>query len=323
MACHNTDTDFLTLDCPADHPMSIKFRCTCGKAYKVSEANAGRKMVCKGCKKTLRVPKVAPVATAAPAAAAASDEFEFDDDSYRDTRPIAKAPPPLVNVKWKKSRRAEEDDEGPSSGRKSIVVIGAGVISFVVMFVVGYLVATNISFESGPKEPQKYVDFKTDNLDFRLKYPEGWDVKHKEGSSPAPPWANFKDGTAYVEIKASISGSLINTIQSAGSFQSEDDKDDDLSAIAQTHNYQEEKIRLDYKEWEEVPGTAKNMDIPFGEVRFSEFKANAGFGSGDLRGYRVTMAGPKYQYNVICKCPAYKFDDYKDIFMEMIQSIGR
>lgn len=303
--------------------MSIKFRCTCGKAYKVSESNAGRKMVCKGCQKTLRVPKAAPVAAAAPAPAA-SDEFEFNDDSYRDTRPVSKAPPPLVNVKRKRPRRDEEEPEGPSQGRKTIVVAAAGLLSFVVIGVVGFLVASNISFESGPQEPQKYTQFEADELNFRLKYPEGWEVNHKEGNSPAPPWANFKDGTAYVEIKASISGTLINDIQAAGSFDTgEEEVNDDLSPIARTHDYQAEKIALDYKEWEDLPGTARNMDIPFGEVRFSEFRANAGFGSGDLAGYRVTMKGGRYQYNVICKCPAYKFDDYKDIFMEMIQSISR
>ncbi len=297
--------------------MSIKFRCTCGKAYKVSAENAGRKMVCKGCQKTLRVPRGTPVPTAPE-----SEEFEFDDASSRDTRPITAAPPPLVNVKWKR-RPSDEDQDGrsPSGGRKTAIIIALGLFALLGLGGVGYLVATSVGGSQGPAEPQKYAKFDVKNLSFTLDYPVGWEVKSKDSNTVAPPWASFEDGTAHISVRASLSGTLINDVQSAGQFDPGGElENDELSPIAQTHNYQAEKIALDYKEWNEGPG--KTIQIPFGQVRMSEFTANEGFGASDLQGYRVTMKGSEYQYNVICKCPSRKWEQYESIFMHVINSIG-
>ncbi len=297
--------------------MSIKFRCTCGKAYKVSESNAGRKMVCKGCNKTLRVPQGAPIP-----AAPESEEFEFNDDSSRDMRPIASAPPPLVNVKRKRPRPDEEEKGAQvSGGRKKAIIALLGLFAIVGMGGAGYLILSNANSSNAAAELQKYTKFSSDNLSLTLEYPEGWEAKSKEGNTSAPPWASFEDGTAHIAVRASISGMLINDIQSAGQLDTGDeDANDDLSPLAQTHDFQAQKIALDYKEWQDGP--SRTIKIPYGDVRISEFNANEGFGASDLQGYRVTMTGSQHQYNVICKCPKRKFEQYEPIFMHVIQSIG-
>ncbi len=295
--------------------MSIKFRCTCGKAYKVSEANAGRKMVCKGCKKTLRVPKGTPVP-----AAPKSEEFEFDDDSARDPRSVTAAPPPLVNVKRKRRRQEEtEKPRDPSKGRKTFLIAALALFGLAGIGGVGYVVATSSSAAKAPAEPQMYVQYKSEEGGFSADAPDGWETDGAGGTGGLPPWARFKDGTASISIKADRIGNSMSDMfgasQAPGGLE---EMPDELTPIAKLHEFQKERIALNYSDFEEQPG--KNIKIPWGEVRIAEFTASEGFGSS-VRGYRMTMSSVQWQFNVVAKCPKRKWDQYQPIFDHVLHSI--
>jgi len=299
--------------------MSIKFRCTCGKAYKVSESNAGRKMVCKGCKKTLRVPQGTPVP-----AAPKSEEFEFHDDSARDSRPVAAAPPPLVNVK-RKRRRPEETEKprDPSKGRKTFLIAALLLFGLLGVGGVWYVVTTSSSAAKAPAEPQQYVAYQSEDGGFGADAPEGWETKGAGGTGGLPPWARFKDGTASISIKANLAGTVMSDMfgatQDGGGIG---EIPEDQTPIAKLHEFQRERIALNFSDgsYEEQPGN--NIKIPYGEVRISEFTASEGFGSS-VRGYRMTMSSVKWQFNVVAKCPKRKWEQYQPIFDHVLRSIDR
>ncbi|MEZ6148262.1 MAG: hypothetical protein R3B91_23085 [Planctomycetaceae bacterium] len=306
--------------------MSIKFRCTCGKAYKVSEANAGRKMVCKGCKKTLRVPEAAPVpavtkSASRKTAAPKSEEFEFDDDSARDTRPVAAAPPPLVNVK-RKRRRSEESDQrrDPSKSRKTLILVALVLFGLIGGGGVGYVVMSAATATKAPPEPQKYVQYKSQEGHFSADAPDGWKTDGAGGTGGVPPWARFEDGTATISIKGNLAGSAVSDMFGASQNPGGLDEEipEELTPIGKMHEFQKERIAVDYSDYEEQPG--KNVKIPWGEVRISEFTASEGFGSS-IRGYRMTMTSVQWQINVVAKCPKRKWEEYQPIFDHVLHSI--
>lgn len=300
--------------------MPIKFRCTCGKVYKVADDHAGRKIVCKGCGKKLKIPG------AVEAAVAAGDSFEFSSE-LPDRSPKGAAPPPLVVGKRKRKPAADAPSAAAeiSSSRKTLLIaglvlfglVGAGGIAFVALDAGG-----GGGRDAAPPAPQQYVAFSSEHGGFRCQYPEGWSAEQGGGTGGVPPWARFKDGTATIQIKASASGSAISDIAGAGQFPGglDDQLDDDLTPIAQVHSFQRDKIALDYSDYEEKPG--ENVTIPWGEVRMSEFTASEGFGS-KVQGFRVTLTGVQWQFNMLCTCPPRKWDQYRPIFDHVIRSVDR
>ncbi len=306
--------------------MSIKFRCKCGKVYKVKDSLAGRKTVCKGCGKKLRIPGGAAASDKTTAAVASGDSFEFSND-LPDRSPAGAAPPPLVAVKRKRRKPAAEtsrDVGGPSTGRKTMLIaglalfglLGIGGIAFVVVSSGGGGTRT-----AEPEAPQQYTAFASAEGHFQCEVPDGWETKEGGGTGGQPPWARFKDGTATISIKASQSGSAISDIAGAGQAPGGlEEMDDDLTPIARVHEFQQQIIKHNYSDYEEQP--ARNIEIPWGEVRISEFTGGEGLLGSTVQGYRVTLTGVQWQFNLICSCPQRDWDHYQPIFDHVIHSVS-
>ncbi len=308
-------------------PMSIKFRCACGKVYKVKDSLAGRKTVCKGCGKKLRIPGGTQVSDGTQAAVAAGDSFEFSND-LPDRSPAGAAPPPLVDVKRKRRRPAEDtsrEAREPSAGRKTMLIAGLALFGLLGIGGIAFVVVS--SGDGGgtrsaePEAPPQYAAFASAEGHFKCKFPDGWEMNEGGGTGGQPPWARFKDGTATISIKASQSGSAISDM--AGASQAPgglEEMDDDLTPIARVHDFQKEIIKHNYSDYEEQP--ARNIEIPWGEVRISEFTGSEGLLGSKAQGYRVTLTGVQWQFNMICSCPQRDWDRFQPIFDHVIHSVS-
>ncbi len=306
--------------------MSIKFRCTCGKVYKVKDSLAGRKTVCKGCGKKLRIPGGAP-ADGAQAAVAAGDSFEFSND-LPDRSPAGAAPPPLVAVKRKRRKPAAEtsrDAREPSARRKTMLIAGLALFGLLGVGGIAFVVISSGdgggASPSEPEAPQVYSTFASQEGHFKCEFPDGWEAKEGGGTGGMPPWARFKDGTATISMKASQSGSAISDI--AGASQAPgglEEMDDDLTPIARVHDFQQGIVKHNYSDFEEQPG--KNIEIPWGEVRISEFTGGEGLLGSKVQGYRVTLTGVQWQFNMLCTCPERDWDHYQPIFDHVIHTVS-
>lgn len=327
--------------------MPIKFRCPCGKVYQVSEEFAGKKIACQSCGKHLRVPGGETAVAAPPAATAKkgkpqasgkkggaaalqkpapppSDE-DLDFDFEEPVAPLPKkgvAAPPLVTGKKKRRKAAAEETAPVAGGQKKIALIaglslfgllGLGGLGYVISRAVGASVAANTV-----EMPQNFVRFKSEHGGFSVEHPEGWTVESGGGTGGVPPWVRFGDSKATVAVKASLSGTAISDI--AGAFNQGEEIPDDMTPTAQAHDFQKMKVELDYNDYEETPATT--LQVPFGEVRQSEFTAKEGLLS-TVKGLRATFITTQFQFNVICKCREQQFESYRPIFEKAINSIDR
>jgi len=71
--------------------MSIKFACTCGKAYKVPEKVSGKRVKCKKCGETIRVPSQSQSGVVSVRASAVSKRSVLESQRLQPGRPSAKS----------------------------------------------------------------------------------------------------------------------------------------------------------------------------------------------------------------------------------------
>jgi hypothetical protein len=125
--------------------MSIKFACSCGKAYKVPEKFAGKRVKCKQCGEAIRVPSESETSVQSSRAAAVSkrsvlggsqrvaqeddDEEEMDDDEDEAPKPSKtsskSSKPAPAGASARKpaatSARVETKRKGTGTGRFEVV----------------------------------------------------------------------------------------------------------------------------------------------------------------------------------------------------------
>lgn len=155
-------------------------------------------------------------------------------------------------------------------------------------------------------------------------YPDGFEVSGGVGAGGAAPWAKFenKDQGVVIMVRASMSGSAISDIakaQDAG-FAAGDLVDPDQMAIDQVkevHQFQREKMNAEYDTYEELGD--RILDCKLGKGCVSEFRGSKVFLKS--QGFRATLLGSQFQYNVICKCPADRIEEYKPVFEHVIKSV--
>ncbi len=79
----------------------IRFQCTCGKSYELSEALAGKKVQCAGCKQVLRVPASSTSVAPSPALAASALASPHQADPFTSApspSAYARQPPPRIEL---------------------------------------------------------------------------------------------------------------------------------------------------------------------------------------------------------------------------------
>lgn len=181
--------------------------------------------------------------------------------------------------------------------------------------------------EGGGSAPKplvvEYEEFKHELGGFSLKVPQGWETQSSGGSGGRPPVASFEDGTAHISVRHNPKGAAISdmaSIPQGGPIIPGEQEEEEPPAKA-VHEFMGQTIySADFKNFEEQPG--KEFKVPYGEGWLSVFTGKQGFG-GTMKAYRLTLTGTQFQYNVICKCPEKKWEQYEPVFMEVIKSISR
>ena len=292
--------------------MPIRFRCACGKSYQVAEEHAGRSMPCKACGENLTVPATSQSSSGKGSPKSGS----------------GKGPPPVLAGKRKKKskRRPEQLDDPATSGveipPKMIAMFAVPVV--LVLCAIGYGVYKSRA-PSGPAKPAgpaAMTTYVSEHGNFRVDHPEDWSADGGGGTGGRPPWVKFEPGDALFQIRASPTGASIGDIAGAGAGTfGVAELPEDLEPVAQVHEFRKIYVEADYNDYEETP--AEIINLPYGEGRISEFTGDEGLLGADVRGYRVTLLGTQFQYNVIAKCPEDQWDDYSATFKKMIDSIDK
>ncbi|MBT5019130.1 MAG: hypothetical protein HON04_10320 [Planctomicrobium sp.] len=308
--------------------MPIAFKCACGKAYKVPDEAAGRKLKCKECGEPLQVPKKA--AKKKPQAAGdPNDIFSMDLGLEEDATPSGLPPRRKKSSDGGKKKKGKKNSAPPPSPKTGLY-IGIGVLAVLVIGVGGFFIYQSMNGSGGSSAPEpmvvEYEELKYPNGGFSVKYPKGWEVDanvDKGGSGGIPPFANFDDGTAHISIKHNNEGAAISdmaSIPGGGQIIPGEQIEEDPPAKS-VHEFMGETVySLNFKKFEEQPG--KELKLPYGTGWLSTFTGKEGFG-GTQKAYRLTLTGTRFQYNVICKCPEKKWEQYEPVFMEVIKSISQ
>ncbi len=301
--------------------MPIAFKCSCGKAYKVPDAAAGKKMKCKECGKPVKVPAKSAKKKSKPVRDA-GDEFSMDFGLEDDFTPGELPPRRKKDGGEKKNRKSSAGKKKQPS--KTGLYIGGGVVAVLLIGVGGYFAFNALPEMGGPKEPIKvtYTSFEHELGMFKIKHPEGWKITSGGGSGGRPARASFNDGTGNISVVHSEKGASFSMMASAGGggqIIPGEEIEEEPPAKSVHEVMAETKYSIEYKDFEELPG--KEFRVPYGEGWLSEFTGKDGFSK--IKAYRLTLPGSTHQYTIICKCPDYRFDEYKGVFMEVIKSMDR
>lgn len=256
-------------------------------------------------------------------------DYEADDyGSYDDYEAPAL---PKRKKKSNSKKPKKEDKAAASSGDSAVspkVLYPLLGLSALVVIVVISLIGRSIMNASQANAvamavPEKFSKWQHEHGGLASEYPDGWELKSGGGTSGIPPWVSFENEVQEVRIaiRGSTSGTAISDIVSGGGVlpgELGENIPDELDPIAGVHRYQYEKISADYDEYEE--SEPQKIDSRFGEGRISDFTGTKLFSSS--YGVRATLVSTRYQYNVICRCPQDRLDEYRPIFKRIIQSIG-
>lgn len=303
--------------------MPITFQCSCGKLYKVPDEAAGKKITCKECGNALKVPARA-AKKKKKTVPDESDPFSMDFGLEDDPVPTALPPRKKKNSDGgKKKRKSAPAQQSSNTGLK----VGIGVAVFLIAGVGAFFAVQSINSSGGgggaAPAQVNYSNFAHELGGFKVKYPAEWEVDSGGGSGGRPPFASFDDGTARISIRDNPKGSSVGTmasLPSGGPIIPGEEVEEDPPAKS-VHEFMGETVYShDFSDFEELPG--KEFKVPYGDGWLSEFTGKEGFGS-KKKAYRLTLVGTQYQYNVICKCPQNKWDQYEPIFMEVLKSISR
>lgn len=303
--------------------MPIKFQCACGQAYRVPDESAGKKIKCKKCDQPLQVPNGSKTASKKPASGA-SDPFSMDFGLEEDFTP-GELPPRRKKESAPGSKNKKKSGTNTPQSSKMGLYIGIGITAVLLLGIGGFFLFSSGSSGSSAPEPAvvQYATFSHELGQFKVKYPSDWEQKSGGGQGGRPPFASFEDGTADISIRHNLKGVSIAdmaSLPSGGPIIPGAEEEEDPPAKAVHEFLGQQQYANDYRDFEELPG--KEFTVPYGDGWLSEFTATVGLG-GKIKAYRLTLTGTQFQYNVICKCPEFQWEEYEPIFMEVIKSINR
>ena len=135
--------------------MPIAFKCACGKAYKVPDEAAGRKLKCKECGEPLQVPKKA--AKKKPQAAGdPNDIFSMDLGLEEDATPSGLPPRRKKSSDGGKKKKGKKNSAPPPSPKTGLY-IGIGVLAVLVIGVGGFFIYQSMNGSGGSSAPEPMV----------------------------------------------------------------------------------------------------------------------------------------------------------------------
>lgn len=267
------------------------------------------------------------------------DDGGFDEGGYDDYAPAppkarkkkSKSPVAIPESKKKKARKAREKAESEVevglSPKVMYALFGfAGLVGIGVLVFVGQIL---MSADRGSAEsdavPEEFDHWKHELGGLSTEYPKGWTLTDGGGSGGVPPWVAVENARQKIDIRiaGSRSGTPMADIAKAGSDLLDQalpqEVLDELEPVAKVHQFQFEKISLNYDKYEETDPV--KIQTGFGSARMSEFVGTKVFSTE--YGVRVTLLGNLYQFNMICKCPKDRLEEYKPVFERMAKSAGK
>ncbi len=269
---------------------------------------------------------------------AAEDEFgseDFDDfEEYSapampSVRKKKKKGNGASSGKKKKKKGAAASDDGEGLPPKVMYAMFgvAGLVGVLVLGVVGWsLMSASRSSGANYAVPDKFKNWEHELGTLKSEYPEGpgWLIKGGGGTGGLPPWFRIEHDRQDIDIRitGSVSGSAIGDIATAGGTMPGDlgeDVADELDPVAAVHEFQQMKVAANYDKYEETE--PRPIDTGCGEGRICEFTGTSLLSTE--YGMRATLLCHQYQFNVICKCPKKRLEEYKPVFERIVTSINR
>ena len=122
--------------------MPIAFKCSCGKAYKVPDEAAGKKLKCKECGEPLQVPQKA-AKKKTQAAGDPNDIFSMDLGLKEDATPGGLPPRRKKSSDGGKKKKGKKNSPPPPSSKKGLY-IGIGVLAVILIGVGGFFIYQSI-----------------------------------------------------------------------------------------------------------------------------------------------------------------------------------
>lgn len=331
----------------------IKLKCRCGKVLNAKPEHAGKRLKCPACQAPIKIPaatseaktttprkRAKPPSKKQPSVNADLDEYgelPFDDDTgdggFDDygMHEYEPALPARRKSAKKKTRKKEETakpaaSDGPEISPKilySLYGLSAVVVLTGLFFIVRSVINAGAADAAAQALPDSFRAFKHEGGRLGAEYPEGWLVESGGGTGGVPPWVRFKNEVQQVSIsiRGSVSGTAISDIASVGGTLPGDlgeDIPDELDPVAAVHQFQKDRISAEYNSYEE--SEPRKIDSGFGEGRVSDFTGGSALSTE--YGVRASLIANEYQYNVICKCPQKRLEEYKPIFERIVKSVG-
>ncbi len=164
------------------------------------------------------------------------------------------------------------------------------------------------------------VEFAPKDSAFRLRYPKGWE--HETGSRPdnTYSWGRFTKGSATIEARADVQGSLMSGSDVNRQPQEEGSE---MAPVHRAHELYKKTAAEEFSDYSESkPAAFKGAQL--GEGRIAQFTASGGglFGS-KVRGYRVTLLTNDRRITILCHCPEKEFAGYRRTFLAVCRSLAR
>jgi len=266
------------------------------------------------------------------------DDFAFADEGDADEELDGFAAAALPRAKKKKKpakgkskpKKEDEVDDGSSSGLSPKVMYPLFGFAGLVMILLVALVVRSVQSSSeayarSQAVPETFSSWTHNKGILTSDYPDGFEVSGGVGAGGTAPWAKFenKDQGVVIMVRASLSGSAISTMMTAessgmGARDLVDPEQQAIDQVKEMHRFQFEKMCAEYDSYDEVQD--RILDCKLGKGCVSQFSGSKVFLKA--QGLRGTLLGSQYQYNVICKCPADRIEEYTPVFEHVIKSVG-
>lgn len=164
--------------------------------------------------------------------------------------------------------------------------------------------------------PKKFTKYSAKDGAFSCMAPFGWEKEEGARSDNMYSWVRFTKGSAKIQIRADVGGSLISDIARAGQHGDEGEN----RALIATHDDDRHKkmVAEEYSDYKEK--ASKKITTAMGEGRQSDFIASGGFGS-TLRGTRSTVLTNQRRIEIICECADSNYKALRPAFSKVIKSV--
>lgn len=164
--------------------------------------------------------------------------------------------------------------------------------------------------------PKKFKKYTAKDGAFSCLAPSGWEKEEGARADNMYSWVRFTKGSAKIQVRADVGGSLVSDIAKAGQ-QGDEGEDRALKAVHDDERHKK-MVAEDYSDYKEKP--SKKIKTAMGEGRQSEFIASGGIGS-TLRGTRSTVLTNQRRIEIICECAESNYKTLRPAFSKVIASV--